>query len=71
MSETACKVCAFYEVKATASDKDGECRFNPPVFLNEQEHRGKWPVVESEDWSVISRKTPPDRKGRPRAACRR
>ncbi|PTQ75812.1 hypothetical protein [Celeribacter persicus] len=50
MSETACKTCAFFEIKAAKTDAKGECRFNPPVFLTEEEHKGMWPVVQSDDW---------------------
>ncbi|NIY77912.1 MAG: hypothetical protein HWE33_04540 [Rhodobacteraceae bacterium] len=50
MSDTACKTCAFFEIKAAETDAKGECRFNPPTFLTEAEHKGMWPVVKSDDW---------------------
>ena len=47
---TACKACAFYETQNAAVDHAGLCRFNPPVFLTEEEQRGIWPVVKDTDW---------------------
>lgn len=47
---TACKACAFYEAETANAAHAGLCRFNPPVFLTEEEQRGVWPVVKDDDW---------------------
>lgn len=50
MPSTACKSCSFFETKVVAAADAGLCRFNPPSFLTEDEKRGIWPVVKTDDW---------------------
>ena len=57
MSTTACKSCSFFETEAKTTEA-GLCRFNPPVFLTEEEKRGIWPVVKTDDWCGHHSDTP-------------
>lgn len=50
MSKSACKSCAFFEKKTASIPEAGQCRFNAPTFLSEEEKRGVWPVVAKTDW---------------------
>ncbi|RPE67114.1 hypothetical protein EDD53_1518 [Pacificibacter maritimus] len=50
MAATACKSCSYFEAEQSLTAQDGLCRLNPPVFLTEDELRGAWPTVKTDDW---------------------
>jgi len=49
-----CKFWAAYYVLAKENKITGDCRVNPPVFLNASENKdiysGFWPETSKDDW---------------------
>lgn len=49
---SSCTSCVFFDdhTSTKLQEESGLCRFNPPVSQPDQDTRGLWPVVTSQDW---------------------